>query len=304
MKKEILIIGYGSIGQRHARILKDLGYKIFIVSKRYLNQAGVYSTIKKAIEENNIEYVIIANETSKHQASLIEIKDTGFKGKILIEKPANLSIKLKNEENIFVGYNLRFHPVIQELQKNLVGEEILSVNCYVGQYLPTWRPDTDYRKCYSASTAQDGGVLKDLSHEIDYLLYLFGDWQKVVASGGKISNLEIDSKDEVMMIFSTEKVPNISLELNYLDRIIQRYIIVNTNSKTYKADLINNTLQINEEKQQFELTRDYTYIQQHLMILENKDLIQVCTLEEGIKCDLMIESIEESLKESKWKYNE
>lgn len=306
MKDKVLVIGYGSIGKRHTEVLKSLNYEVLIVSRRNFEEKNFYKTTAEALQSNNVKYIVIANETSKHQFTLDELNKLGYKGVILIEKPLtiNENIKLSNKNNIFVGYNLRFHPIIKELKAILREEKVLSVNCYVGQYLPTWRLNTDYRKCYSASSRMGGGVLKDLSHELDYLSYLFGDWGKLVSLGGKISDLEIDSNDEISVLFTTNRVSSINLELNYLDHIIQRYIIINTNTKTIRADLIKNTLQINNDIKFFDVERNYTYSQQHLAILKNESIGHPCTLNEGYNCDAMIQAIEQSLKESKWIYNE
>lgn len=303
MNKKVLVIGYGSIGKRHENILSNLGYEVIVVSRRINNRDNFYQTIEEALKNNAINYVVISNETQNHQKTLDILQELNYSGKILLEKPANI-MRSESKNEIFVGYNLRFHPVIKALKKELINEEVYAVNCYVGQYLPTWRPNTDYRNCYSASEKKGGGVLKDLSHELDYLNYLFGKWEKLVSSGGKISNLEIDSLDEMMTLYATKTVPNISLEMNYLDRIIQRYIIVHTGTKTIRADLINNTLQINNKIKHFDLERNDTYRDQHLAILNEVNTEQLASLQQGIYIDDMIVAVEKSVKESRWIYNE
>ena len=127
-----------------------------------------------------------------------ELAAAGYAGRVLVEKPLfgrSLSVPLNSFQSLSVAYNLRFHPLIQRLQDLLVGETVISVQAYVGQYLPDWRPDTDYRYSYSAKVAEGGGALRDLSHELDYLGWLFGAWSAVTAFGGHLSLLEIDSDD-------------------------------------------------------------------------------------------------------------
>jgi predicted dehydrogenase len=65
----------------------------------------------------------------------------------------------------------------------------------VGQYLPSWRNNRDYKNTVSASRAKGGGVLRELSHEIDYLRWIFGDYVWVSARIGRLSNLDIDVED-------------------------------------------------------------------------------------------------------------
>ena len=67
-----------------------------------------------------------------------------------------------------------------DLMQNKIVGKILSVRCEVGQFLPSWRPNIDYRESVSARKALGGGALLELSHEIDYLMWIFGDidWVK------------------------------------------------------------------------------------------------------------------------------
>jgi hypothetical protein len=68
--------------------------------------------------------------------------------------------------------------------ERLDGRSAITVSAYVGQDLRDWRPGRDHRTTASATQQAGGGVLRDLSHELDYLLWLFGPWQRVAALGG------------------------------------------------------------------------------------------------------------------------
>jgi len=130
---------------------------------------------------------------------------------LLIEKPiadstegvCSLLTRFQQKELILmVGYNLRYSPSLDFFRNLIKGNaigEIHSVRCEVGQYLPTWRPDTDYRQGVSARKELGGGVLLELSHEIDYLRWIFGEMEWVRASISKQSNLEIDVEDTAHM---------------------------------------------------------------------------------------------------------
>lgn len=305
MENNVLVIGYGSIGQRHARILTEMGYEVSVVSRRELNQVKRYSSVKNAIEKENPVYIVIANETSAHKDTLIQIEEQSFQGKILVEKPIfNSSVENNfHFKQLYVGYNLRFNPVISSLKKELMNKRIYTVHAYVGQYLPSWRPDSDYTQSYSSKAGQGGGVLRDLSHELDYLDFLFGNWETLSASGGKFSNLQIDSEDSFGMLYKTQKCPLISLQLNYLDILTQRIIIVNAENTTYKADLIQNTLQINDEIIKHKVGRDETYIGEHQALL-NDQKENLCDFDQGIKIVSMIEAAEKASRERIWVYNE
>lgn len=304
-KDNVIVVGFGSIGKRHTQILCDLGYNVAVVSRREILYSRVYKDLKQAIEIEKPIYIIIANETSKHEETLKFIQSTSYKNSILVEKPLYLygNGDIDFKENIYVAYNLRFHPIIQKLFFELMNKTIISVNVYVGQYLPSWRPQSNYAESYSADIKKGGGVLRDLSHEMDYLHLLFGDWIKMTALGGKFSSLEINSDDHFTLLFETEQVPSVSVHMNYLDFIKQRTIIINTNNKTYKADLINNTLQVNEKIYNFEVSSDETYQKQHKAVL-NKDRTFLCSYNSGLYISKMIDKAELSSQGKMWVNNE
>lgn len=300
-----LVIGYGSIGKRHKQVLENIGLHVSIVSRRSQPNIKCYNSIKEAITNASFDYIVIANETSAHLNSLKEIIQNDFKGKVLVEKPlfSNYEELEKGFNNVYVAYNLRFHPLIHQLKTLLIDEEITSVNAYVGQYLPTWRPDSDYTKGYSAFSEQGGGVLRDLSHELDYLMLLFGEWESLVSNASKISNLNIKSEDYVQITYITKNNIQIAVELNYLDRIMQRYMIIQTNNKTIKVDFISNLINCNGEITQFApLERNHTYQIQHEDVLKSAEIC--CTFAEGLMVMKMIEAVEKSSQLKEWIYND
>lgn len=300
-----LVIGYGSIGSRHVRILSELNIDTAVVSSRNVNYPLVYREISTAIVKHNPDYVVICNQTSDHYRILSEIVSTNFCGTILIEKPLFDQVRevFFSSDHIFVAYNLRFHPILSRLKKQLVKEKILSVSIYVGQYLPDWRPSQDYRINYSAGKATGGGVLRDLSHELDYIQWIFGDWQRVVAIGGKYSHLEIESDDVYSILLSTKRCPIVQLQMNYLDRSSRREMIVNTDTNTYKIDLKNGLYECNKDKVNMEVDRDVTYRLQHLAVL-NGSIQDLCRFNEGMNVLKLICSIEQSVEKREWVYNE
>ena len=297
-----LIIGYGSIGARHANILKEMGHSLYVVTKRDIKDFPCYKSIKEALQNKDFDYVIISNETCSHYNSFVELNELGYSGKLLIEKPVFLeprSLPQSGFEKVFVAYNLRFHPVIQKLHEFLNGKEIYSIQVYVGQYLPSWRPGTDYTKCYSTSKAQGGGVLRDLSHELDYVSWLCGGWKRVAAIGGKFSDLQIDNDDVFVLLLEMENCPVASIQMNYLDRKARREIIINLKDHTIKADLIHSTLEIDGEMTMFEVEKDLTYTIQHNAIL-NGDYSIACTLKQGIDVLNLIHAAELASKKQEW----
>lgn len=297
-----LVIGYGSIGARHARLLTELGCHTATVSGRKVDFPLVYSDLAAALATERPEYVVIANSTNLHHDTLSLLAQFGYAGAVLVEKPLfNRCFALPQLpfRQTFVGYNLRFHPIIQRLKTLLEGERILSVLAYVGQYLPDWRPASDYRASYSASAEQGGGVLRDLSHELDYLTWLLGGWEQVSALGGHFSALEITSDDVFALMLVTPACPVVTLQLNYLDRAARRFVLINTARHTVEADLISGTLTIDRSRESYATGRDDTYRAMHEAVFSNETGV-LCSLDEGLETLRLIEAAELAARRGEW----
>ena len=297
----VAVVGAGSIGSRHQRILKQLGHKVSVVSAN--SPDADFRSMSDALGRESFDYVVIASQTSQHVTDLSALINNRFSGRVLIEKPLFEKLHTLQENNFSfaaVGYNLRFHPVIVWLKDTLpkLGK-LTSANFYVGQYLPTWRPDSDYRKSSSARDISGGGVLRDLSHELDLVQYLFGDWQQLTAVGGKFSDLEIATDDTFSILMTSTKCNAISVQLNYVDRIKQRYITINGNHGTVSIDLISNTAKFSDLDVKFSVNADDTYVAQHLAVISN-DSQNTCSLSEALKVVETIQAIEKSAEKLKW----
>lgn len=297
-----LVVGQGSIGSRHARLLSQLDCEVSVVSRRANLPFQTHATLTAAMTAEQPDYIVIANPTSEHRQTLQVIAETGFDGKVLVEKPL-FDIPTNIPENRFraayVAYNLRFHPVMQAIQTCLQGERPISVQFYAGQYLPTWRPGTDYTQSYSARRVAGGGVLRDLSHELDCLTWLFGDCKRVAAIGGHFSHLSIDSDDAFSVLAETERCSMVTLQVNYLDRVRKREIVINTDRHTLHADLVAARLVVDTDTQEFSVAPDDTYLAQHRAVIADDDRY-LCTLEQGMGIVELVGAIERAAKSGSW----
>ena len=302
MNNKSLVIGYGSIGARHAAALQSLNCGVACVSKRLDVPVNTYKSIEHGLSEFKPELVIVSNPTSEHYKACKELERLKYKGLLLIEKPVfdrSPNEKIALPENTFVAYNLRFNPIVQRLRAKLDGRRIFSAQFSVGQYLPTWRPDSDYRNLYSASKTIGGGVLRDLSHELDLTLWLLGGWVRVSAICGKFGNLEINSEDTVEAIVQTENCPSVSIHLDYHSLFTYRRITIHADGLSLEADLIESVLKMTEGEEFFEADRNETYISQIEALLSG-DFSSLCPFEQGIEVLRLIEAIEKASENNKW----
>ena len=303
-----LILGYGSIGKRHARVLAEqLGIEVEVVTRMSECVYPHYESLSATGDLNRFNYFVIATETNRHYQNLLDLDSMVQDRIILVEKPLFFQeTEFSSERNkIFVGYNLRFHPALQKTQELLKEKTPITVNVHVGEYLPWWRPGTDYRTCYSAKRNEGGGVVFDISHEIDYIQWLFGAMVKLVSLTDKLSNLEIDSDDYSAVLAMTERKVAVNLTMDYLSKVPVRSMLINIRDASLLLDLEHGQLTYcdeNHNQQSWDfpvLERDYTYCEMHRAILE-EDGGDACTLSEGLEAMLTIQNIYANNLKEQW----
>ena len=283
-----LIIGFGSMGKKHFLALKSLDIEVAVLSQsaEQLKDLKIYRSFD-TINLNAFELFIIANPTSEHFHTLKKL-DSLLKDKtILVEKPLFQSDKKFQSQNnsIFIAYLLRFHPVIQTLKELLVKEEPYFATLECDSYLPHWRSG-DYRQNYSAKKESGGGVLLDLSHEIDLAFFLFGDLNLNFSQNTKISELEITSDDFAFLALQDKKNTKIHIRLNYFSKFNKREIIIHSPQKSFRADLILNKIEIHHANKEVEILN---FENDTIKTLKNlyqglfKKDKNLCTLEEARK---------------------
>lgn len=229
--QRVLIVGHGSIGQRHLRIIRESLPDATIMVFRHQptthipEMANLVTSSMDDVRSFAPEAAIVANPAPFHLEIAKALAEIGCH--LLIEKP--ISGKSERVEDLLetvraagvicqVGYNLRYLSSLSRfrdlINEGLIGRP-LSVRCEIGQYLPNWRPDTDYRSGVSARRDLGGGVLLELSHEIDYLRWIFGDVEWVRSWVGNVGNLDIDVEDTAHLILGLKsKEPNKPLIAN------------------------------------------------------------------------------------------
>lgn len=293
-----LIVGYGSIGARHARILESLGCEIGVVSAREDVSYPTWKTLGEALAAFEPTHILVAAETSRHVALYREL--LSHPASLLIEKPLFSELEdVPARDDVYVAYNLRFHPVLAEMKDRCGEEPAFSAEITVGSYLPDWRPGTDYRQCYSADAERGGGVLRDLSHELDAALWLFGAWRRLTAHGGHFSDLEITSDDTFVILGAAERCRSLMVRLNYLDRWPRREYVANLAGRTLKGDVVAATLRENGDEEAFNVAdRDVTYRAMHEDWLGPRH--RLCTFAEGMETMRTIDRVLRASRSESW----
>ena len=235
-----LIIVFGNIAHRHLKNILSIKMN---VSVTVLTRSGKINEIdddrvtiisdKNQLGNYQIDYVLICSPATYHIEHLEFAISIGCE-KIFVEKPlvadwqiSEFRKKFNNAEKIriFIGYCLRYNKSLVALRDAVEGQtcgELISIRATCGQYLPSWRPNKDYRATVSAQKVLGGGALLELSHEIDYLNWIF---KGIAVHSSSVLNsgyLDIDVEDVVDILGQTYDGASVNLHLDFVAKQAQR----------------------------------------------------------------------------------
>lgn len=295
-----LILGHGSIGRRHALVLsRDLGHRVEVVTRREAPGFASFPDLAAAGDLDRFDYFVVASATHLHHAHLAALDAAVRDRIILVEKPLFFrEARFATGRNaVFVGYNLRFHPALRMARDLLQPLAVAAADVQVGEYLPWWRPETDYRSGYSARRAEGGGVVLDLSHELDYVQWLFGPLTRLAALAGHWSCLEIDSDDYAAVLGVTARRVAVTVTMDYLSMVPVRTMLARAREGTVHLDLRQGRVTFGGPDRRIRTwdfqpeDRDHSYREMHRAVLEGEGR-DVCTLAEGLAVMRTIQAIQ------------
>lgn len=285
---KVAIIGLGSIAQRHAANIKLLFPQVLIMaisvrgklpSVALLNIDYIGVSINEVINFQP-DFVIVASPATFHFQHVQQLIIANIP--LLIEKPITaswveaqelLALVARFPYPIAVAYCLRFLPTIYKVKNIILQQQlgsIFNIEVHVGQYLPTWRKK-DYKTSVSVTTKLGGGVLLELSHELDYLHWLLGDlqFQHAILRNTKILNLEVEEIADLVLTTQAGTICNVHLD--FLQKTPQRYCRFIADKGCLHWDLLANqiTLLTQEEKMLIYYEPNWDSNNMYLLMLKN-----------------------------------
>ena len=224
----VAVLGQGSIGRRHAGLLRDLGHEVATYDPA--DAAGAPSAAEALA---GARAAVVATPSARHAEDALLALEAGCD--TLVEKPFAMDaaeaarlVEAADGRLLAAAMNLRFHPGPSTVRR-LVAEgavgRVLRVAAWCGSWLPGWR-DVDYRETYSAHAALGGGVLLDAIHEVDELAWVAGPATSVSALLPRVSSLELDVEDVALLQLELASGAVATVTLDYLDRDYHRGIRV------------------------------------------------------------------------------
>ncbi|MFH1380004.1 MAG: Gfo/Idh/MocA family oxidoreductase [bacterium] len=252
---KIIIFGIGSIGRRYAYILRH-NFTRDIIAFRSKEQDHFTSNVRQTVhtwdqvKRCRPEVAFITNPTFMHIKTALKCASLNMH--LYIEKPLSHNLNgvdkfaevcRRKKLACYTAYAFRFHPVIQLIRKLLKRKTIYHARVICSSYLPRWRKDANYKKYYSVSSNKGGGVILDLSHELDYISFLFGQIRSINGTYGRASSITIDAEDYMDASIVTSNNVYVNLHLNYFSLCEERKIIVDFKNGYITGDLRKNRVE-------------------------------------------------------------
>ncbi len=315
-----LVIGSGSIARRHIANLRTLlpaaDVACVSASGRALSAYETQATVMPASLADALAWqpqlAVVASPAPWHLDHATALVAAGVP--VLIEKPLSDSMATfqaaratlePHRDRIEVAYILRYLSSSRAM-KRLLNEgrigRLHAVRIDIGQHLPDWRPQSDYRRNVSANKALGGGVLLELSHEFDYLRWLVGDFDTAYCITSNSGQLEVDVEDRADIMLSRRDGLVAQLHMDFLQRKSTRECKFIGEHSSLRWDLIANSIVLETAAGQDTLfaepglDRNTLYLEQMsgLIAMAGGRRTPSITLEDGVAVLAMIEAMRRS----------
>ena len=223
----VLVAGCGSIGRRHARVLRSLGVKDIRACDPVRAQGDalqretpvrLFSSFEDGLASRP-DAVCICSPPKLHIPMALQAIGAG--SHVFCEKPLSDASKgiddlaeaaAKAGRSLMTGLCFRYHEGLLMAKGILDGGRfgrLVSIRCLMGENLPTVRPD--YKTLFSS---RHGGAF-DLTHEVDLAAWFAGrPARKVQSLAGSFSDIGIEAADlaEILIEFEGRCVASIHLD--------------------------------------------------------------------------------------------
>ncbi|MBR3149661.1 MAG: Gfo/Idh/MocA family oxidoreductase [Eubacterium sp.] len=212
-----LIVGYGSMGKRRARILRELYPDVSVLctdsNPEKIAQANENGhvwcgSVDEAIEQKP-DMAFICTSPGNHAPLIIKLLENRiniFTEITLTADRYDLIIETakKNNAKAFISSSMLYDEQICAITNEVVSQtKPLTYIYHVGQYLPDWHPWEKYTEFF-ASKKETNGVREIYAIQLPWVINAFGEIQKVNAVSTKCTDLEFDFPDTYTAQFRHE----------------------------------------------------------------------------------------------------
>lgn len=301
------VIGRGSIGDRHLGVLgKILGAERVAQFPAGLRDGLSPARIVRDVLQTGASHVVVASPAHLHLAFAEPLLAAGRQ--CLIEKPLVLSSaealylrpRLAAGNPVQVGYNLHFRPEYQFLVEH-IGElgSLLWAEFRCGQSLEQWRPGRALDSCVTTRRDWGGGVLRELSHELEVALSLLGPLavQGAMTQTGRFGQ---EVEEAASLALRTGSGCPVSVQLDLYRPVPERTVFLVGELGELKVDMVgcNGYCKIGEHLHHLEFDKVDTYELQARAFLGHLTLPHAPRVADALATVDLIEQIENLVQEA------
>lgn len=316
----ILVLGAGSVGRRHLRNLVGLGCRVSAMDPRAdrLDAAagevplvGRYLTTDAPLADP-FDGVVVASPPSFHVDQCVAALEAGRH--VLLEKPVSPDLESAERlegaasgasASLLLGYTYRWWPPLQRfralLAEGAVGRP-LHARFVMSAHLADWHPWEPYQEFFMASRELGGGALLDESHFIDLMLWFFGMPASVFARVERVSDLEIDTDDNVDAVISYESGVRASMHLDLFGRPHEKYISITGETGTLHWSFEPNRIRLGREAGHAWHDEVFEGERNDMFVALARDFVQLvrgqgepgCTIRDGVDVLRVVEAMRQS----------
>jgi predicted dehydrogenase len=245
-KIRVVVVGTGSIGKRHGRLLCEQS-KVLVElcepnaaalaaclqdEKEWAGELATHASFEDALDSRP-DAVVLCTPHTLHAQQSIAALDAGIH--VLCEKPMAATVaearamvdaesraKHRAEARpglgapvLAVGFTLHYHPALQVI-KRLIEDGELGKVCHIHWHIGSLRTLMNSKSDYQADL--HGALMLDYAHQPDQLLWMVGERpSSVFAAGGQVGELPKTSNPNVCAL--TYSFPSglvATIHLNYI----------------------------------------------------------------------------------------
>ncbi len=284
-EERFAVVGFGSAGRRHVRLLRRLrpSSELVLVSARASKLVNKIPEISEAVTsvdeavQLGLSAAIVASPATEHIEQALTL--CAAQCPTLIEKPiathssqcgALIAAINENASFVSVGYQLRFDVAAKSFSTLLSsghGGAPLQARIECGSYLPEWRSTIEYRNSVSARRELGGGVLLELSHEVDYCRWLFGDIEYVQGNLSNSGHLAVNVEEAAHILLRMRSGLPVVMIIDFHRRLPRREVIVQTTTGELQWNVLSQSISTTQRdgpttKQHFDQPRNEIFLSQ------------------------------------------
>ncbi len=274
-KDKILVVGEGARGVQYAKILKTFGCQVGFVGGQSLPATLQGCKHFKALTDGFQVFqpttTIIASDDLNLGDIAAPLTQHNYSGRLLLvgSQHAQLTERIASaSQQWVVGFHLRFHPLIGRLREELKGKKIIDAHLHLSASPESLKAANTNFSRIAGTFPERSATLFALYDELDVFNFIFDN--PVISNS--IHSLPAGAKSfaSYHVLATTSLGAPISLFISANDYTSRRELLIRTDQKTLRVDLVSQFIQFGDAIENFDMPHDDVMRRQVKALLEER----------------------------------